>query len=63
MREKDNREHSGADRLNLSRSIRGYALSTRDEFKGEFNAGGTADLNKFIRPEIHIVFRDFLFLF
>lgn len=61
MRNKDNREHSGAyqlNHMNVSRLIREHALSARDEFKGEFNAGGTADDEKRYPSRNTDVFRD-----
>ena len=66
MRNKDNREHSGADRLNLSRLVRERALSVRGESikagciaPAGFNAGGTADHCKISVPEYSHVFRAF----
>lgn len=74
MRNKDNREHSGADRLNevRSRPVRERALSVRNctryscmvpergtRNNSGFNAGGTAGKCKISVPEYRHVFRDF----
>lgn len=44
--------------MNLSRLVRERALSVRDEFNGEFNAGGTADEKNRYPSRNTGVFRD-----